>query len=143
MEQKQNQKIVYFLPNLKIFTLLILMSFPTAYAMDNGGRDVLDGKSFKGKMYWDNPWIRWVRFRDTIEFKDGMISSKLSIKSGYKPATYTMKKENGNIIFTARSIRTENDYFEWSGEFDGYTLKNVKMAWTNDGEMRHYIFKQK
>ncbi|KAA3604618.1 MAG: hypothetical protein DWQ06_04020 [Calditrichaeota bacterium] len=103
----------------------------------------LDGKSFKGKIYWDKPIIRWLRFSDTIEFKDGMISSTLSLKGGYKITPYNTKKINGKIIFSARAMRDENDFFDWSGVFDGESLEDVKMEWTKDGEIRHYKFKQK
>jgi hypothetical protein len=35
----------------------------------------LDGKSFKRKVYWSAPLMRWLRFKDTIELKNGIILS--------------------------------------------------------------------
>ncbi|MBC8215347.1 MAG: hypothetical protein H8E64_02410 [Candidatus Marinimicrobia bacterium] len=129
---------------IRLLTItLLLMSISVSYAVNNAPLGSLDGKLFFGKIFWDIPLIRWVRFSDTIEFKDGMISSTLSVKSGYKPASYNTKEENGNIVFTARAAREKGDYFDWIGVFDGESLIDVKMTWTEDGETRNYVFKQK
>ena len=124
-QQITNSKTTIWFLTIALF---LVISLPPVYAGNDSTSTTLDGKSFNGKIFWDKPLINWLRFKDTIEFKDGMISSTLSLKSGYKPASYNTKEENGNIIFTARAIRDEGDYFDWVGIFDGELLIDVKMA---------------
>ena len=141
VQKKKNT--VQSLNRIATIILLSIVSLAAVNAGTNFDEYHLDGKSFEGKIYWDKPLIRWLRFTDTIEFKDGTVSSKLSLKSGYKPSQYHIEKSNGTLIFSARAVRGEMDYYDWSGIFDGKSLRDVKMIWTNDGAVRHFVFDQK
>jgi hypothetical protein len=129
-------------------TLLLLIAAtisPECPAVDPPANPALslDGKTFVGRMYWPVFPMNLLRYKDTIEFNDGIISSTLAEAGGYQPACYTVIEQDGVVRFTARSERAADDYFHWHGTYNGESLDDVRMVWTKGGKQRTYRFKQR
>jgi hypothetical protein len=77
---------------------------------------------------------------DTLTFSGQMVSSKNLSSSGYAVSNYSVRKEDGKIIWEATHIDDNDDLALWRGELEGRVMRGILSLQPKQGEIEDFFF---
>ncbi len=97
------------------------------------------GKSFQGQIRAKGVFGLF-SVQGTLIFKSELLIWQMG--DSRESAPYEINKINEALIFTAHMKMADGTYVDWSGVYDGYSLKNVTAIWNRaeENDFIHELF---
>lgn len=138
-------KVIKYINRL-LFIPLCIVLFACAesklvFNNDNISKELvsLEGHTFKGVIRTTG-LLGLFGVNGVLSFNGGLLIWQVDDQK--ESGQYQIKKSNNVLKFTCRVFEKNGTYVDWSGEFDGQSLSNVKAIWTriDEDDFFHDLF---